>query len=359
MSHFEFHEPGPDDKSHKDYVYHATNHEGAYGMADDGHLHVHRPWHGTDQNEWPDGSTKKRAYFSHDAGGVHSFAPEEGPHAVVRVRHGAHSFGQERYTRDVYTTKKIPGKHVEVRHKDGSWHPISVLAQKEESEDWDPGQTFSAGGASYHVGKLAAHARENLKPINISVKDLKHNLVGHDKLDADESLWSRAFRKRSKKSHLKHPIMVQRDADGRHHIMDGSHRLGKAIMKGHESVRAYVFQHDQMPEHTKVEESFLVRAPLLLERSQHSYASTKEKSFRGGKYNRHTPREGHWLPKAVEPKHSEGIVRKGAKGKRMKRAGSFLRDEPIRHRAEPIRKHIRSDLNLSRTDLLLDHDKPT
>ena len=220
--------------------------------------------------------------------------------------------------------------------------------------DWDPGQTFSAGeGTDYHIGKLAAHARKNLKPVKLPVANLRHNLVGPDKLSADETLWSKAFRKRSKKAHLKHPIMLRRDADGKHWIIDGAHRLGKAIVKGHTHIRAYVFPHDQMPEHavTQASESRLVRAPLLSE----SYASQKEKSFRGGKYNRHTPREGHWLPKRVQGKHHEGMVRKNPKGKHRKRAGGFLRDEPIRHRAEPIR----SDVDLIRTDLLLDHDKPT
>jgi len=359
VSDFEFHEPGPDDESHKDYVYHATNTEGAHGVADDGHLHVHRPWHGTDQEAWPDGSTKKRAYFSRNAGGVHSFAPEEGPHAVVRVRRDAHPFEQERYTRDVYTTMKIPAKHVEVRHKEGAWHPISALARKEESEDWDPQQIFSAGGSSYHIGRLAAHARERLKPVNIPVKDLKHNLVGADKLDADEPLWSRSFRKRSKKAHIKHPIMLQRDDAGKHRVMDGVHRLGKAIMKGHENIRAYVFPHDQMPDSARAEESLLVRSPLLLERSASTYSSRKERSFKGGKLNLHTPREGHWLPKQVEPEHHEGIYRRGAKGPRKKRKGSYLRDEPMRHRAEPIRRSIGSSFELDRTKLLLDHDKPT
>ena len=227
--------------------------------------------------------------------------------------------------------------------------------------EWDPGQTFSAGeGPEYHVGRLAAHARKNLEPVKIKVKDLRHNLIGPDKLSADETLWGRAFRKRAKRSHLKHPLLVQQGAEGDHQIMDGAHRLGKAIMKGHKHVDAYVFPHDQMPDSARAEESLLVRSPLL-ERAAFAstYSSRKERSFKGGKLNLHTPREGHWLPQQVEPDHHEGIYRRGSKGPRKKRKGSYLRDEPMRWRAEPIRKSIGSSLDLERTKLLLDHDKPT
>jgi len=229
MSDFEFHAPRSDDESHEDYVYHATNADGVYGMADSGHMHVHKPWHGTDQDTWPDGSTEKRAYFSKNAGHVASFAPEEGPHAVIRVRHDAHPFKAERYTRDIYTTKKIPISKIEVRHADGEWHPVM-----------------------------------NLK--------------------SDKS------------------------------------------------------------------ESLLTRTPLILEAT---YADKKEKSFRGGIHNRHTPREGHWLPSRIQPRHSEGIYRQGPKGKRRKRRGSYLRDEPIRKRAEPIRRFIGSSVDLDRTGIVI------
>ena len=102
------------------------------------------------------------------------------------------------------------------------------------------------------------------------------------------------------------------------------------------------------------------RTPLLLEvRWAADYSSRKEKSFRGGKLNRHTPREGHWLPKAVAPKHTEGIYRKGPKGKKRKRRGSYLRDEPIRHRAEPIRRRLAASLDLVRSRLLVDDHHPT
>lgn len=132
MSDFEFHKPTGKDETEPGYVYHATNVERAHDIADAGHLNVHRPWHGTDQREWPDGATEKRAYFSRKAHIVHSFAPEEGHSAVLRVRDAAHPFKDARGTGDTYATKKIPAKHIEVRHAEGAWHPISKLATKKE-----------------------------------------------------------------------------------------------------------------------------------------------------------------------------------------------------------------------------------
>ena len=221
---------------------------------------------------------------------------------------------------------------------------------------WDPGQTWGAGeGASYreyHVGKLAAHAQKHMKPVTIPVKSLKHNLIGNDVLSADEPLWSKAFRRRAKRSHLKHPLMLHRDSEGQHHVIDGAHCLAKAITKGHEHVHAYVFGHDQMPKHalTQIGESMLRRTPLLLERS---YNDKKELSFYGGQYNTHRHRQG--LLDKQSGKSIEGIYRRGPKGPRKKRAGDNLVDEPLRHRAEPIRKSIGSDIELTRQPLLYDH----
>jgi len=102
------------------------------------------------------------------------------------------------------------------------------------------------------------------------------------------------------------------------------------------------------------------RTPLLFEQD-------KKLAFRGGTLNRHTPREGAWLPKKLRPTHKDGNFRKGPRGKLKPRPGDPLRDEPLRHDIEKRAKnrhrhsHIHSDvtLDLMRTELLLDHDKPT
>lgn len=104
--------------------------------------------------------------------------------------------------------------------------------------------------------------------------------------------------------------------------------------------------------------SDLTRTPLLVETAS-TYPSKKELSFKGGDLNAHTPREGYWLPKSVRDDHSEGLYKAGARGKRERRKGGFLKDEPLRKRAEPIRRGIGSSVDLARSNLLLSHDKPT
>lgn len=87
------------------------------------------------------------------------------------------------------------------------------------------------------------------------------------------------------------------------------------------------------------------RTPLLLE-------FKKKLAFHGGVLNVNTPREGAWLPKRLRSTHSDAPFARGPRGKRKKRAGHPLRDEPLRHGLE--------SLDLTRADLLLlDHDKHT
>jgi hypothetical protein len=108
---------------------------------------------------------------------------------------------------------------------------------------WNPQQTYSGDdGIEFDVGRLSAFAIENLTARELLVSELLHNLIGPDALSADEALWSRDFRRRSKRAHLKYPLLLTRDSDGRLGIIDGAHRLAKAILKSHESVTAYIFE---------------------------------------------------------------------------------------------------------------------
>lgn len=94
------------------------------------------------------------------------------------------------------------------------------------------------------------------------------------------------------------------------------------------------------------------RTPLLLERSQHSYGSAKERSFRGGKFNIH---RGSRLMDRKPDKTIE-------QGPKRDRAGDDLKDEPTGHartRAEPIRRPIGSSLHLIRSKLLIDDHAPS
>jgi len=121
---FRPHEPTSKTPSEPGYVYHATNDWSAHDIAHAGHLETHSPSHGTNQSTWPDGSTEKRSYWSKQAGLVHSFAPEGGGGPVIlRTPHRDH-FKTERGTGDIVTTKPVHADHIEIRHENGSWHPI-------------------------------------------------------------------------------------------------------------------------------------------------------------------------------------------------------------------------------------------
>lgn len=108
---------------------------------------------------------------------------------------------------------------------------------------WNPGQVYSGDdGIEFDVGRLSAFAVENLTARELPVSELLHNLIGPDALSCDEPLWSRDFRRRSKRAHLEYPLLLTRDSDGRLGIIDGAHRLAKSILKSRETVTAYVFE---------------------------------------------------------------------------------------------------------------------
>lgn len=116
------------------YLYHATNHERAHEIATHGKLLTHKPSYGTDQREWPDGSTEKRSYFSADKDATHSFAPEYGKEATLRVHHSKAEFHTERHTGDVYSKKPIAAHHIEIEHE-GKWHPLHKFFHHDEDID--------------------------------------------------------------------------------------------------------------------------------------------------------------------------------------------------------------------------------
>ena len=108
------------------YHYHATNSHNAADIAHD-KLRTHKPWHGTDQNAWPDGSTEKRAYFAPGEGKEH-FTPEGGKPTMLRVHHSKADFHRES-TGDTYVKKPIDSKHVEIKTEAG-WKPLNEHFQK-------------------------------------------------------------------------------------------------------------------------------------------------------------------------------------------------------------------------------------
>ena len=121
--------PGPATPSEPGFVYHATNEERACDIVRDGKLKTHKPWEGTEQDTWPDGSVQKRSYHAEKADVVHSFAPEEGAPVILRTARTAHPFQREN-TGDIFTTKPIPAKKLEIGLDEG-WMPLQDWAKRE------------------------------------------------------------------------------------------------------------------------------------------------------------------------------------------------------------------------------------
>lgn len=111
-------------ESDVDYIYHATNMERAFDIAQEG-LKPHRPWEFTDQETWPDGGTERRVYFSRDLDSIWAFAPEEGRPVALRVPVDAVVLRGDG-TGDVFARKRVPSDVIEFLCDDG-WRLIAEL----------------------------------------------------------------------------------------------------------------------------------------------------------------------------------------------------------------------------------------
>lgn len=107
------------------FAYHATNEERACDIARTG-LKPHRPWYGTDQRVWPDGSTEKRSYHSSQASTVASFAPEDGAPVILRTPIRAHLFRRESVTGDLYSRSAINPRHIAIATEEAGWVPLQI-----------------------------------------------------------------------------------------------------------------------------------------------------------------------------------------------------------------------------------------
>lgn len=123
-------EPDKELKSEPGYVYHATNLERAYDIAESGKLDVFKPGYGTDQNYWPDGATKKRSYFTAKAGSAWQFAPEDGKSVILRTKRS--EVHKDESTGDVYAEKSIPADKLEIL-TDKGW--VSLTEQETSQTD--------------------------------------------------------------------------------------------------------------------------------------------------------------------------------------------------------------------------------
>lgn len=106
-----------------DYMYHGTNHYNLHDIIDSGKIKVFKPWHGTDQDTFPDGSTKSRSYWTSNINSTQYFFPEEGNPEILRVKTSRHPFKKEKGTGDFYLEKSIPLDGVEVL-RDGEWESL-------------------------------------------------------------------------------------------------------------------------------------------------------------------------------------------------------------------------------------------
>ncbi len=107
------------------FLYHATNLDRANEIAESGSMRLHRPNEYTDQSVWPDGSTRKRAYFSKNIGIVANFSPEEGKPVVLRVKDYGKYGAKKESTGDWYSEKPISAKDIEVLGEDNRWRPLT------------------------------------------------------------------------------------------------------------------------------------------------------------------------------------------------------------------------------------------
>lgn len=121
--------PGPGTEGPQGFAYHATNEERACDIARSRKLKTHKPSEFTDQDEWPDGSVEKRSYHSKHANVVWAFAPETGPHVLLRTGLTSHPFKPEQGTGDLVTTKPISASKIEIGLDEG-WVPLVSWAKK-------------------------------------------------------------------------------------------------------------------------------------------------------------------------------------------------------------------------------------
>ncbi|MDE2098070.1 MAG: hypothetical protein KGL39_12525 [Patescibacteria group bacterium] len=138
------------------YLYHATTLENLYDIAQ-GKLIPHRPWHGTDQSTWPDGSKEKRSYFATSPVIAWQFAPEEGTPVLLRIPKKASKFKAE-FSTDYYTTNSLDPTNFDVVDENGNWNKIKEPKKEQNASTQAEGQATTA---QENVPQLSSEEREN------------------------------------------------------------------------------------------------------------------------------------------------------------------------------------------------------
>lgn len=135
------------------WLYHATNEENAHEIATTGLL-THEPWDFTDQDQWPDGRTEPRVYFTPRAGSAWQFAPESGIPVLLRVpqtfKQGSDGTG------DVFSRVPVPASAIQILTDDPTtpWMPIATWSTtpNEQPRDDDTGGVPGDGVPPIVVG---------------------------------------------------------------------------------------------------------------------------------------------------------------------------------------------------------------
>jgi len=111
------------------YVYHTTDEYPLYDIADSGKLKLFGPSYGTEQDTWPDGSRKKRAYFGLSPKAVSPFQKGDNGKPVLLRTKRTETIKEERGTSDLYSEKTIPADQFEYFGEDGAWHSVAELSE--------------------------------------------------------------------------------------------------------------------------------------------------------------------------------------------------------------------------------------
>ena len=106
-------------------------------------------------------------------------------------------------------------------------------------------QHWSSNGNRYNVEMLYKFAEASTEPEEIPVESL---VKGFYKTELDEPHWSDKFVERAQEADLSFPILVAQDNKKRLWVVDGNHRLGKAIMQADEFISGYIVQEKDLPE---------------------------------------------------------------------------------------------------------------
>ncbi|CAK0758704.1 hypothetical protein CCP3SC15_2410001 [Gammaproteobacteria bacterium] len=147
------------------YAYTTTRVESAADIADSGKLNVWRPqdsevW--SDQSSWPDGSTKRRSYWSSSEARTIPFSRPGEKNTVLRVKKDSVPGGikAESGTGDFYAEKPIPAAALEYLSKDGTWKPLVSISDTTPLRTYPPGKATPEQAAKLREGYRGWMQRE-------------------------------------------------------------------------------------------------------------------------------------------------------------------------------------------------------